>query len=471
MKRIVIYVLTVVMLMVTSCYKDYGNYDYVIPEEPVVLGLSDTVFIAFVGDTLHIKPDVTMLSGAENLSYEWEIIIPEEQREILIPGLELKLPFTLLPKIYNGKFMVTDTSNGMKYFHDFQIEGRTEFSQGLVVLSIESGITRLSFVKPDKTVKPRLYELIHGETLPSGPLQLLANNEPYLPTTINTYLFTFSDPENPGIEIDANVFHQTKVLKDYFFTPPSVISPNNLIVMMNGTMIGAINHKMYIGTSSTASWSPYYGLFGDEAEGDYEISGQFIFEDNLGVAAFDINRQQFVRFSHSAVYFGTDYNVIGSAFDPLNVGMDLLFVKKISSDSYAFCKDESGTIYELNFVNDFSMATNTFYPNLKREFAGSSLVTENTKWQGAATGVFFFTSNDKIYRYNPLNQDLKVLDADFGGKQVSMILLTENENILIAGIEGQLYFLDISVGQIGNIIDGRTITGIPGEPVLLYEKL
>ncbi len=30
--------------------------------------------------------------------------------------------------------------------------------------------------------------------------------------------------------------------------------------------------------------------------------------------------------------------------------------------------------------------------------------------------VFYFTSGDKIYRYNPTNQDIRPLVTDFGGK-------------------------------------------------------
>jgi hypothetical protein len=38
-----------------------------------------------------------------------------------------------------------------------------------------------------------------------------------------------------------------------------------------------------------------------------------------------------------------------------------------------------------------------------------------------------------------------------------------DDNTLAAGVEGTVYFLDISVGKSGNIL--KTYTGIPGSPV------
>jgi len=77
--------------------------------------------------------------------------------------------------------------------------------------------------------------------------------------------------------------------------------------------------------------------------------------------------------------------------------------------------------------------------------------------------IFYFTSDDKIYRYNPLNQDLRTLDANFSGQKVTMIKLSADGNTLTAGTTGSLYTLDVSVSKNGNIT--KTITGIPGAPV------
>src|SRR5688572_13254740 len=86
------------LLLATACYKDLGNYDYVPPEEPVVTGLEDTIYTAFIGDTLVIKPDVKhSLKGTEELSYQWKIGFPYPPFEIIYEGPVLEEVFTLSP--------------------------------------------------------------------------------------------------------------------------------------------------------------------------------------------------------------------------------------------------------------------------------------------------------------------------------------------------------------------------------------
>src|SRR3546814_15484663 len=73
---------------------------------------------------------------------------------------------------YTAGRTIHNHAYGMRYFHNFEIQGVTEFVRGTTVLSVEDGITRFSFIKPDSTVQPRLYEAIHGKQLPSDPHQL-----------------------------------------------------------------------------------------------------------------------------------------------------------------------------------------------------------------------------------------------------------------------------------------------------------
>jgi hypothetical protein len=46
--------------------------------------------------------------------------------------------------------------------------------------------------------------------------------------------------------------------------------------------------------------------------------------------------------------------------------------------------------------------------------------------------------------------------------------MADNDNTLIAGVEGSLYFLDVSTGVFGNVI--KKIDGIPGDPVDVVVK-
>jgi outer membrane protein assembly factor BamB len=127
---------------------------------------------------------------------------------------------------------------------------------------------------------------------------------------------------------------------------------------------------------------------------------------------------------------------------------------------YAFC-DSAGKVLELKFALDFLDGETKFQTIYKKEFPAANLLTADTRWQTSPIGVFFFTSGDKIYRYNPLNGEVKTLTSDFGGKAVTMIKVIEDGNKLIAGTEGSVYTLDISTGKYGDILQKKD--GIPGK--------
>ena len=138
-------------------------------------------------------------------------------------------------------------------------------------------------------------------------------------------------------------------------------------------------------------------------------------------------------------------------------------MEQINNNScYAFGKAANDSIYRLKFGVNFIGVTQ-FAPMEKKAFPRQDLLNANTKWASSPTEIFYFTAGAHIYRYNPLNEEVKVLTTDFGGKEVTMVKSLDNGNTLIAGVDGSLYLLDVSTGKFGDII--KKIDGIPGTPV------
>jgi len=71
-------------------------------------------------------------------------------------------------------------------------------------------------------------------------------------------------------------------------------------------------------------------------------------------------------------------------------------------------------------------------------------------------------AQNQVFRYNPLSEQVQVLKTDIKG-DVTMLKLEDDENTLIVGSAGTLYYLDIQVGKTGELI--KKIDGIPGNPV------
>lgn len=460
---------------VSGCYKDKGNYIYTTVVAPVVSHL-DSIYNVYVGDSLLVKPVVT-LPGTDkpNLSFQWTIEVPPitpADTNIVYTGNELHIVFGLGPQKYNVRLAITNNDNGMKYFHDFIINGQTAFSMGTTVLTDENGVTQVSFIKPNDSVQPRIYQAVNpGEELPGNPTQILAIPVAYQPPVQSYWVFGKSG-ENTGVEIDANTFKKIEYLKDNFFSAPdTALIPQNMFVDPLGVLSGVINGVLYSGTTSTWNEAPTYGMFDAGATGDYVCSPEMVFNytGTFGPGnfiGFDVNRKQFLRFNiyGAVVYFDTQYQVINdSLFNPAGLKMDLIHLQQINGGlCYAYCKaPDNDTLYELEFDAEFN-GPFQITSILKRPFAHPELITSSTKWQATQNGIIYFNYQDKVYRYNPTNQDFRTLSADFGGKTVTMVKVLD-QNTLTVGVDGSIYYLDISTGKYGTLI--KKIDGLPGKVI------
>ena len=467
MKQLLMVMLSVFVLLQLACYKDKGNYDYHLLATPQVANL-DTFYSVFLGDTLVIKPTVTSDNPNAKFGYSWRIGLPKQFRDTTLTGYPFTFLFNLDADTYTVRVTITDSSNGMNYFKEFKIRGLTQFSRGTLVLSQEGGKGQLSFIKPDSTVLPRIYQALHGTDLPGKPMQLIdLILQNYNPTPELGYWITCGETDEGGVHLNTSTLLQTKTLRRNFFTVPTAAKPGYLETTPAGVLRGVINSKLYIGAWQTYYASVIYGYFGEPANGDYELYDRVAFNIAPYFIGYEKKLKKFVAFTNMGAvsYIGDGYQIKNgiTAFDPKNVQLDLLYFQQINeANCYAFGKAADGTLYELKFKPEY-VGFVQVEPLYKRVFSQPALITATTKWVGTKTEEFYFTSGDKIYRYNPTNQDIQPLTTDFGGKAVTMIKLTDNENTLIAGVEGTVYFLDVSVGKNGEVF--RKYTGIPGSPV------
>ena len=454
-----IFYLLIAGLTLVSCYDDQGNYTYHEPEDPIVLELADSTFVGYVGDSLIITPKVEhSLVGTDQLTFEWEISNIIELRGEHYYGRSLRMLFNLKPGIYPTKLTISNLSNGMKYYYHFSLEGRTEFSTGTVVLSNDQGVARLSFIKADGSLRANLFEGLHGENLPKDPRQIIIVDHNWL----KAYHVVTGEENKPGAIIDAATMLRVKKLEDNFFDRPATIQAQSLKTISSGVSTGVFNDKLYCGQWQTCPCSPIFGIYGGAAVGDYALAPQFNFYGSHYLG-FDKKLRRFVQFDINMNYSAAGYQVIpmtaGDVFDPKDMKVDLLSLMNINPETtYAFGRSDDGKIYEYKFQD----VPGAFFVKGFREFPGASHVRTDSYWQASLSDIIYFTSDDKIYRYNAVNQEVRVLDANFGGKKITMIKLQSDE-LLLAGVEGSLYFLDVSAGQNGTVT--KVVDKIPGSPV------
>lgn len=455
------------VITLTACHKDLGDYEINMPATPEVVNL-DSVYTAVVGDSLIIKPTINNTNG-NDIELQWRISVMTGN-DVRFTGPALKIIFGLEAQRYSARLTVFNKTNGMKYFRDFFVDGGTEFGTGSAVLSLENGKTQFSFVKPDGEVQARLYQAMQGKDLPKDPLSLFLMKNT---TAGNSILGYWIITKGGGIRLNANTMQEDpkypNTIATNFFAAPDDLVVGGLKQHPQGILAGVISHALTYGTTNTWDQSPTYGMF-SAADGEYQLAPSFImnFNQNAGTyfIGFERNLKQFVRINvyNGPTYFGTQYDPKATdIFDPKNVGMDLIHMEQLNgSDCFAYCKGTDGKVYELAFNVEFR-GPFTFTPLHKRLFIRQELISENTRWQGAKNGIIYIASGSKVYRYNPINEDVRELSTDLGGTTVTMIKLSDNEETLMVGVEGSIYYLDISTGKLGSFI--KKVDGIPGTPI------
>jgi hypothetical protein len=471
MKRLLLVMLTVLALLQLACYKDNGNYDYHPVLDPGITGI-DTLYDVAIGDTLVVTPVVSNPDPHASLYYSWRIANPKKLWDTTLFGNTLRYIFNLEPDTYPIRLTVTDSSNGKKYFRDFKVRGTTEFTKGTLVLSLENNTSQLSFVKPDNTVMPRIYKALHGVDLPGKPQQVFhLVKQQVNPVPALGYWVTGGGVNDGGVHLNTNTLLQDKTLRANFFETMATAKAGYFNDTENGVLRGVVNGKFYEGAWQTYYYADIYGVFGAPYGSDYELYPHVV-GNGLLLLGYDTKNKQFIPFFNGGGITdlgSTSQAAITTPFNPKKVTLDLQFLNMGATASYAIHKATDGTLHELGLKMAY-MGFVLMTPLYDRPFPQPSLLTPNTKWAGTVKNgdIIYFTSGDKIYSYTPSNQQMFPLNLSFGGKEITMLKLINDDNILIVGIDGSVYWYDITDGILGNLI--KKIDGIPGSPVDVAES-
>lgn len=190
MKKIT-YLLLGVLLSLTSCFKDEGNYDYSETNPPHWLNASsvpsfyafDARDVTLVGENLFVW-DTDSLQRAEEVTYEWEL-----NNKIVGEGINLTIDtrelmnragitsFTVSGHAGTyGSFNVIEKSTGVRYMKKFQVFFYPRYSSGDWIMMIDDNNT----TKLDVLISGSEYTLVenaYGETndnqtIPGKPVSM-----------------------------------------------------------------------------------------------------------------------------------------------------------------------------------------------------------------------------------------------------------------------------------------------------------
>lgn len=459
------------LVLAAACISDDGNYDYNAPEEPRIT-FSEEPYEAMMGEWFTLTPEVTF-SDKSRLSFDWSISDPFEMKEHLFEGPQLNFVYGLRAQTYSVQLTVTDNQNGMKYFYDFKIKGNTPFSNGTLLLTAVNGKSQLDFIKPDGSVLRDIYATMNdGAPLPDGPQQLIRIYHQYMMGGLNLgYWIICSDPREGGVLIEPDGLTRVRSLRENFTAlPGEELSATHFIPLPdNGTMTGTVNGKVFVGSFEGYYEWEGYNFFSTAIAGDYTLVPGYVKDKTAGFCwGYDAVTKGLRAFMPAArMLFAVSYaGAPNPAWMPDDIGLDLITLQFHAGGGYLIGRDAGNAVWQLGFMTGGSMVMNP----TKTAFEHTHLITANTRWLLSNAGVFYFSSGNKVYRYNPLAPGVaEPLVAQLEG-EVSMLRFgkDDDQTVLMVGTAGHLYELNItgSSGNDGTLVS--TVSGLDGSPVDLF---
>ncbi|PWG79204.1 PKD-like family lipoprotein [Pararcticibacter amylolyticus] len=134
-----IYQYTIVFLFVLlgSCSKDLGNYDYTDINELAITGIQSNYTVLRNVDTLRIKPVISAtMDGGDQSRYEylWILTAGKDMTDTISRERDLEYPILLNPVPYSLYYHVLDKQTGVVWRFNSRLTVNTPFSRGLLLM-------------------------------------------------------------------------------------------------------------------------------------------------------------------------------------------------------------------------------------------------------------------------------------------------------------------------------------------------
>lgn len=461
--------MAILALMLYSCKKDLGNYDYTNTDMPVV----DTTAIGgrysvIRYTNLKIDPKVSMASkSAQELSYQWLIYrqgSSSNSNPIVAKELSTQrvLDVALSETVgdYYVELIVTDPQTVLKKSVIFNVAISAGMDNGWLVLYESNGggdvdmlitknavptLTQTSWLK-------NIYSQSMGGVMTGVPRFISQSRRTTFAVPVMNWITVAS---STGIHrMNGNDFSLMRE-NTAMFRRAEVINPQNLALTDFSLAEVLINNgKLHFHQLV----NDLDALFGGSVTGDYELAPYIAKGSGSAVIAalYDQKNSRFIRpFNGEALVFKAPVGP-GQPFDLSNIGKDMLYMD-LGFNSYtnAFFKDKSGTgryMYTINFNKADDGAQGVAAYNM------SSLPDiQNAKFfqSGELGYVVYYASEDKIYLYDYFgtNTARVAFSVPAGEKITSMKIFKPKPNVNLTTTDNRLMYLATWDGSRGRVYE------------------
>ena len=408
---------TCCVLLVTSCYKDKGNYMYKAPEEISISGVETTYDKVSLVDKLSIDPKVSSTDPDAKFSYWWGIYETNVQGsapKVDTIGRAKALDY-LVTQPAKGWVLVFGAKNehtGFSRIVTSNINVVTQFTRGWYIMKSDGGKTDVDLFLSPSGIAPQsrmenVFSLVNGKKL-EGEASLFGFYTNYKSNVTGVYantraLFILSDKDASVVNI--NTFKEIHGINTLFYETPLVKKPGSI---SEGSQANYFVNDGHL--HSVYSMSANIGLFGgkqlrDDNNSAYSLSKYFLTYPFENPFFFDETSSSFVSATGTGAVLSAVTDVPGTEMPANNNNKELLFMGLKSTYPYtgiALFRDKTdpsikviSTItpsnYTLKIVNDTLAATDKL--NQAERF-GLIVADEN---------ILYFSAGQEVWSWNLSN--------------------------------------------------------------------
>jgi hypothetical protein len=408
---------TCCILLISSCYKDHGNYTYNVPEEIIISGIEASYDKVSLVDKIAIDPKVSSTDPDAKLSYWWGIYETNVQGsapKVDTIGHAKALDY-LVTQPAKGWVLVFGAKNEHTGFSKIVVSNInvvTQFTRGWYIMKSDGGKTDADLFLTPSGIAPEsrmenVFSLVNGKKL-DGKAGLFGFYTNYKSNVTGAYantraLFILSDKDASVVNI--NTFKEIHGINDLFYEKPSEKRPGSISEASQANYFVNDGHL-----HSVYSMSANVGLFGgkqlrDDNNSPYNLSMYFLAYPFENPFFFDETSASFVSATGTGAVLSTVTDAPGTEMPANRNNKELLFMGLKSTNPYAgiaLFRDKTdpslkilSTItpsnYALKIVNDTLAPTDKLN---QAEHFGLIVADEN---------ILYFSSGQEVWSRNLSN--------------------------------------------------------------------
>lgn len=456
-----IYFFFAVLLILTGCAKDHGNYEYKKLNEVKIDSIQNFSLMKF--DSLKISPVVSQSESGHMLSYEWKIYSPKTGKTKILSkekNLAIVIAEEPIADAYELVLKATDQSTGISEFKTFSLKVVTPFSEGWMVLNRKGDDVDIDMVNPAGKVFSDIFKLSNGQAIPDGANKVYTY---YGQQEQKVFVQTASDI----LQLKGNDFIQIQNYSSLFYEQPSPGKPELYFLKNGGDREFIINNGLlYVMATSV----PPPTRFGARIPGDYKAAnfmavgskypGIIYDEKNGGFLLLPANKSELVGFPV----------IEGAAFDMNKINKTMVFMQPASvlDHFYALFKDPRNQSFHFYAIN--SNGTN---PAVKYQpMANVPDIDRASAFAISSTlPLIYYAVDQKIYVYDvEMNAARKVYDIPAASANITALRMLKGALVAAVneGAAGSLYYFDLA--PTGNIASNtKKISGLGKIIDLVYK--